>query len=693
MAKSSAASAIAEARSVPMLGRLVLPGPAMLRLRLILFALACMGFALLIASVHLLTSAWKDQRDMEERAQSLARSSAQSVDQEVASAQSLLVGLSVSPNLASGDLAAFHREASTAAAIANCAILLLDARYGGLESNLVNTNRPFGSSPSAAPPETESALRGLVAEVTASRRLWVTESAYSPFAKSQSVAVGIPIMRGDRVAYVLAAVLLRLGGTATSDRDAVPDGWFTGVMDRKGKFISSGAAGDGARPAVDAAMLSAISGGGGWLDALTAAGAPIRVSYARSPSTGLTGIAAIPSSGLEAPIVQARLLLGAAAALALIFAVAFGLVAAPNLSRPLERRIAETEERFGAVADTLPSILFIGHGNAECDFVSQRFYDYTGLTPGSAAGLGWAETLHPLDRERIRAMLAAPVQADALREIQYRLKGRDGSYRWFASRWRSIPDSKCGEARWIGIATDVDDLKQAEARLRQLSLQLMKAQDAERRRIAREIHDTTVQNLAAAAIEIDQVRAGSIPEGPLATHALVEARHLIDQSLQELRTLSYFFHPPMLDELGLASAIRWYARGVEKRAGLRVEVEGPEQMPRYSEEIESALFRVAQEALANVHRHSGSPEARIRIACDAERITLEVSDRGKGIPPGYLEGAADAPLGVGIPGMRLRLQQIGGCLKIESSPSGTAVRATVPAAARQAEEGAETKAA
>jgi len=141
----------------------------------------------------------------------------------------------------------------------------------------------------------------------------------------------------------------------------------------------------------------------------------------------------------------------------------------------------------------------------------------------------------------------------------------------------------------------------------------------------------------------------------------------------------------MLDELGLASAVRWYARGLEKRAGLRVEVEGPERMPRYSEEIEGALFRVAQEALANVHRHSGSQKARIRIDCGADTVALEVSDSGRGIPSEHLEGAAEAPLGVGIPGMRLRLQQIGGCLKIESGASGTTVRAIVPAVPRAKE--------
>ena len=681
MAKSSAASVAAGVRSLRRLERLAAPGSSILRLRLVLFALACMGFALLLVSAHLLTSAWKDQREIEQRAQSIARGAAQSVDQEVAAARALLIGLSASPYLASGDLASFHREASAVAADAKFPILLLDSNYRGIESHLVSTSRPFGSAPPEVPIETENTLRGLVEEVLRTQKPAVTESAFAPVARAQSVVVGIPVAQGGRVGYVLAAVLLGLGDVPAADRAALPTDWFTGVIDRKGKLLSSRFPGDSAasRPAVDAKLLSAMTQGSGFLDAVTERGKFVRVSYTRSRSTGLTAVTAVPSSVLDAPVARAWLRLGGAAVMALIFAVAFGFAAAPNFSRPMQRQIAETEERFGAVADTLPSILFIGHGNGECNFVSERFCDFTGIAPGKAAGHGWIGALHPEDRERIRALLAAPGEADAIEEVQYRLRARDGSYRWFASRWRTIPDSASKAVRWIGIATDVDDLKQAEERLRQLSLQLMKAQDAERRRIAREIHDTTVQNLAAAAIEIDQVRAGIVPAGALANHALVEARHLIVQSLQELRTLSYFFHPPMLDELGLASAVRWYARGLEKRAGLRVEVEGPDQMPRYPEEIEGALFRVAQEALANVHRHSGSREARIRFDCGVETVALEVSDSGRGIPAEHLEGAAEGPLGVGIPGMRLRLQQIGGRLEIQSAASGTTVRAIAPA--------------
>ncbi|HYC13436.1 MAG TPA: hypothetical protein VEC75_04250, partial [Stellaceae bacterium] len=165
MAKSSAAAATAGVRSFRALERLAAPGSSILRLRLVLFALACMGFGLLLVSAHLLTSAWKDQREIELRAQSIARGAAQTVDQEVAAARALLIGLSASPYLADGNLMAFHSEASAVSSVSGLTILLLDSNYRGVESNLVSTTRPFGSAPPQIPIETENTLRGLVEEV------------------------------------------------------------------------------------------------------------------------------------------------------------------------------------------------------------------------------------------------------------------------------------------------------------------------------------------------------------------------------------------------------------------------------------------------------------------------------------------------------------------------------------------------
>jgi PAS domain S-box-containing protein len=380
-----------------------------------------------------------------------------------------------------------------------------------------------------------------------------------------------------------------------------------------------------------------------------------------------------------ASIESAGLYLGLGSAVLLATGLALAFLGAPLIAEPFRRRIAEADERFSAVADTVPGILFVGHGSGYCDFVSARFYEYTGMAPGSARGFGWSAVIHSEDRVRIQALLVQPDGAAPACECQLRLRQRNGSHRWFAIRTHAISDAETSAQRWVGIATDIEDHKQAEARLSQLSMQLMQAEDRERRRIAREIHDTTVQNLAAVALEIDQIRSGAIASPEAIAETLVEAHDLVGQSLQELRTLTYFFHPPMLDELGLGSAIRWYARGLAKRTGLRIALEIPEAMPRMSEAVECVLFRVVQEALANVHRHSGSKDARIRIHIDADGIALEIRDNGKGIAQPLVGDDDGAPPGVGIAGMRLRLQQIGGSLKIETSALGTAVIATARA--------------
>lgn len=250
--------------------------------------------------------------------------------------------------------------------------------------------------------------------------------------------------------------------------------------------------------------------------------------------------------------------------------------------------------------------------------------------------------------------------------------------RWYRTR-----------ATWIGSRNgrfsviareDITEMKRAEKQLCQHAAQLLKAQDDERRRIARDLHDTTTQNLVAAGLLVDQLNDGTIAHEADRSTALDEVRELLDRSLQELRTLSYLLHPPMLDELGLVSALRWYVRGFEKRSGLSVKFDALDNMPRLPTDAESALFRVVQEALCNVHRHSGSADAEIIFGESARQITLEIVDHGRGMPnPRFdkLNGEA-ASLGVGIPGMRLRLRQLGGTFEVVSNCHGTRLRATVP---------------
>jgi PAS domain S-box-containing protein len=231
------------------------------------------------------------------------------------------------------------------------------------------------------------------------------------------------------------------------------------------------------------------------------------------------------------------------------------------------------------------------------------------------------------------------------------------------------------------IVRDVTTQKQASLDLEKLPARLLHAQDQERRRIARELHDTTAQNISAISMNLARLELEGLP--PAATRFLADCQALCDASLREIRTLSYLLHPPMLDEVGLESAVRWFVGGLEARSSLRIALEVPPAMERLPIALERDLFLVVQEALLNVVRHSGSDTAEIRLDRQPTQVTLQIRDQGRGISGMRPEHGPDwAFAGVGIPSMRERLRQNGGRLEIFSNHQGTRLIATVP---RQAE--------
>ncbi len=223
-------------------------------------------------------------------------------------------------------------------------------------------------------------------------------------------------------------------------------------------------------------------------------------------------------------------------------------------------------------------------------------------------------------------------------------------------------------------------LRLEEISLRQLSGRLLRLQDEERRRIARDLHDSTGQKLVALTLELSMLEGQitALPEGMVKIFA--ECRELADEVSTDIRTLSYVLHPPLLDEAGLLSATRWFVDGFMRRSKIRVQLDVPENLGRMPEELELTLFRILQESLTNVHRHAGSPTADVQIAIDGDTITLEVRDSGSKAHideavPGEKSGAM---LGVGIRGMRERVRQLGGHLELNSTPRGTTMRARLP---------------
>lgn len=222
------------------------------------------------------------------------------------------------------------------------------------------------------------------------------------------------------------------------------------------------------------------------------------------------------------------------------------------------------------------------------------------------------------------------------------------------------------------------DLDAANGSLRDLSTRLMRLQDEERRRIARELHDSVGQTLAALAMNLALVRSDVERLSKIA-NALTDSESLVRDMSTEVRTISHLLHPPLLDEAGLSSAIHWYGDGFAKRSGIKVEIDVPEDLQRLPAELETAIFRVVQECLTNIHRHSGSPVARIRVRRHQDQVDVEVEDKGRGIPPEKQEEMANAGTpGVGIRGMRERIRQLGGTLDIQSNGKGTMVKLQLP---------------
>ncbi len=221
--------------------------------------------------------------------------------------------------------------------------------------------------------------------------------------------------------------------------------------------------------------------------------------------------------------------------------------------------------------------------------------------------------------------------------------------------------------------------EQALADLRTVTGELTRLQDEERRRIGRDLHDSTGQTLAALELGLARLMHSSASQTPDQRDLLESCARLAHQCSAEIRTASYLLHPPLLDELGLVSALRWLADGLRERSGLDVRLDLPESMARLPRDQELTLFRVAQEALTNVHRHAASPWVLIKLKVNDQSVLLQIEDAGRGIPAtARAAGQGGYVIGVGLAGMRERVRQVGGSFVVEASGRGTAVQATLP---------------
>jgi PAS domain S-box-containing protein len=246
----------------------------------------------------------------------------------------------------------------------------------------------------------------------------------------------------------------------------------------------------------------------------------------------------------------------------------------------------------------------------------------------------------------------------------------------------AIPEFDANGAlrRVILSFTDLTDMKNAERAIHQLTTQLLQLQDEERRRIGRELHDGLAQTVLAVNLSLAQVRQSIEPLNSSAEKSLLKARALMGQMSREIRTLSFLLHPPLLDDLGLVSALKEYTLGFSERSGIDTQFFLLSEFARLPQPVETAFFRIVQESLANIQRHSGSSSAKIRLRRDSSTVVLEVIDFGCGMraPSNGTSQSREIRLGVGVPGMHERMAQLGGRLELDSSSDGTTVRATIP---------------
>ena len=348
-----------------------------------------------------------------------------------------------------------------------------------------------------------------------------------------------------------------------------------------------------------------------------------------------------------------------------------------HLQERVEERTRELEQKTEQLAnqakllDLANDAILVRNADGRITYWSKGAERLYGWTKEEALGRTTQEVCHTELRTDI-----SKIPLDRW-EGELRQKRRDGVRITVASRWTTLRDNQGKAMGWLEINTDITARQRAEVAARSLGRRILSLEADERRRIARELHDSLGQYLTSLKINLDLFSKAATEHKKAAL--LAECFQMADQCLNETRTISHLLHPPLLDETGFGSAARWYVDGFAQRSGIKVNLDVPPDLGRLRRDIETALFRVVQEALTNVHRHSGGTAVDIDVDVDAEQVWLEVKDNGRGIPEDRLH-AVESGLGkgVGLAGMRERVRELGGSLTIESNQTGTLLRISIP---------------
>jgi PAS domain S-box-containing protein len=342
-----------------------------------------------------------------------------------------------------------------------------------------------------------------------------------------------------------------------------------------------------------------------------------------------------------------------------------------------EAALRESEERFRLVADTAPVLIWMAGTDKLYTFFNKGWLDFTGRSMEQELGEGWATGVHPNDLERCLGIYTGAFEARVDFEMEYRLRRHDGVYRWIVDYGVPRFESSGVFCGYIGSAIDITDRRSVEESLQELSGRLINAQEEERTRIARELHDDLSQRMALLQIGLEQFEQDRPELSRRAREQLHEIAQTASDVSSDLHNLSHQLHPSKLDTLGLAVALKSFCIEFSKQHDLRIQFADRDVPAGIPKDVTLCLFRIVQEALRNVVKHSAAKEVKVEITGREDRIDLCVSDTGVGFDP----NSAWQNTGMGLISMRERARLVGGYLSVESEMSlGTRIRVQVPLA-------------
>ena len=364
----------------------------------------------------------------------------------------------------------------------------------------------------------------------------------------------------------------------------------------------------------------------------------------------------------------------------------------------MEEALRVSEKRFRELADSMPQLVWTANSDGQVDYYNVRYKEYQGLEPRADGTLRWNPILHEEDEGPTREAWKKAYRAGETFQVEHRVQLADGSYRWHLSRGIPARDNNGRIVKWFGTATDIENLKAAEAQLRQLNetleqkvaertqvaearsrelqklaVELIETEERERRRIASLLHEDLQQILAAARMILQAVRK-ELPEVP----ELLDVEQLLEASITKSRRLSHELSPAVLHHSGLVPALEWLGRQMHEQFGLNVVLDADARLALENTPLKVFLFRAAQELLYNVVKHAGVKRAHVTLSNRNGGIVLTVSDRGGGIDPSFLN-LPSAKGGLGLLSIQERADSIAGSFKIESTPGkGSRFTLTVP---------------